>query len=72
LSSGLDLVRKSLGRHEIATVQTTSIDEAAGLIRNATLARLDSNAGHAVAADSSPQLADISSAIGDFLVKHAG
>src|SRR6267154_1099324 len=32
LSSGLDLVRKSLGRHEIATVQTTSIDEAAGLI----------------------------------------
>src|ERR1700720_4191996 len=33
LSSGLDLVRKSLGRHEIATVQTTSIDEAAGLIR---------------------------------------
>src|SRR3954454_17324193 len=32
LSSGLDLVRKSLGRHEIATVQTTSIDKAAGLI----------------------------------------
>lgn len=33
LSSGLDLVRKSLGKHEIATVQATSIDEAAGLIR---------------------------------------
>src|ERR1700756_2275695 len=33
LSSGLDLVRKSLGRHEIATVQTTSIDDGAGLIR---------------------------------------
>jgi hypothetical protein len=33
LSRGLDLVRKSLGRHEIATVQTTSIDDAAGLIR---------------------------------------
>ena len=33
---GLDLVRKSLGRHEIATVQTTSIDEAAGLIRLTT------------------------------------
>jgi ERF superfamily protein len=32
LSSGLDLIRKSLGRQEIATVQTTSIDEAAGLI----------------------------------------
>jgi ERF superfamily len=36
LSAGLDLVRKSLGRHEIATVQTTSIDEAAGLIRLTT------------------------------------
>jgi hypothetical protein len=37
LSSGLDLVRKSLGRHEIATVQTTSIDEGAGLIRLTTV-----------------------------------
>src|SRR5436305_10489767 len=36
LSIGLDLVRKSLGRHEIATVQTTSIDESAGLIRLTT------------------------------------
>ena len=36
LSAGLDLVRKSLGRHEIATVQTTSIDDAAGLIRLTT------------------------------------
>jgi len=36
LSSGLDLVRKSLGRHEIATVQTTSIDEKVGLIRLTT------------------------------------
>jgi hypothetical protein len=35
LSSGLDLVRKSLGRQEIATVQTTSIDE--GLIRLTTV-----------------------------------
>jgi hypothetical protein len=34
LSSGLDLVRKSLGRHEIATVQTTSIDD--GLIQLTT------------------------------------
>jgi len=33
LANGLDLVRKSLGRQEIATVQTTSIDEAAGLIK---------------------------------------
>lgn len=37
LSSGLDLVRKSLGRHEIATVQTTSIDDAVGLIRLTTV-----------------------------------
>lgn len=37
LSSGLDLVRRSLGRHEIATVQTTSIDDAAGLIRLTTV-----------------------------------
>ena len=36
MPAGLDLVRKSLGRHEIATVQTTSIDEAAGLIRLTT------------------------------------
>lgn len=33
----LDLVRKSLGRHEIATVQTTSIDDATGLIRLTTM-----------------------------------
>ena len=36
LANGLDLIRKCLGRHEIATVQTTSIDEAAGLIRLTT------------------------------------
>lgn len=36
LASGLELVRKSLGRHEIATVQTTSIDEPTGLIRLTT------------------------------------
>src|ERR1700733_1189247 len=32
LSIGLDIVRKALGKHEIATVQTTSIDKDAGLI----------------------------------------
>src|SRR3954469_10920618 len=37
LSTGLDLVRKSLGRHEIATVQTTAIDEEAGLVRLTTV-----------------------------------
>jgi len=31
LSSGLDLVRKCLGQHEIAAVQATSIDQATGL-----------------------------------------
>jgi hypothetical protein len=36
LSSGLDIVRKALGGHEIATVQTTAIDEEAGLIRLTT------------------------------------
>src|SRR3954468_8210566 len=37
LASGLDLVRKSLGQHEIATVQTTAIDEAVGLVRLMTV-----------------------------------
>ena len=32
LASGLDIVRKSLGQHEIATLQTTAIDEASGQI----------------------------------------
>ena len=37
LSNGLDIVRKALGRHEIATVQTTAIDNEAGLIRLTTI-----------------------------------
>src|SRR5437016_4146874 len=37
LSSGLDIVRKSLGKHEIATVQTTAIDAEAGLVRLTTV-----------------------------------
>jgi hypothetical protein len=32
LSSGLEIVRKTLGQHEIATVQTTAIDQAAGVV----------------------------------------
>ena len=36
LSSGLDLVRKCLGQHEIATVQTTAIDQDNNLIRLTT------------------------------------
>ena len=37
LSSGLDIVRKTLGQHEIATVQTTSIDQTAGIINLTTV-----------------------------------
>src|SRR6476619_3999124 len=37
LSSGLDIVRKSIGRHEIATIQTTAIDKDAGLVRLTTV-----------------------------------
>jgi hypothetical protein len=37
LSSGLEIVRKALGQHEIATVQTTTIDSETGLIRLTTV-----------------------------------
>jgi hypothetical protein len=37
LSSGLDIVRKTLGQHEIATVQTTAIDQTAGIINLTTM-----------------------------------
>jgi ERF superfamily len=37
LSSGLEIVRKVLGQHEIATVQTTSLDRAAGLVNLTTV-----------------------------------
>src|SRR5437763_3543333 len=37
LSSGLDIVRKGLGRHEIATIQATAIDKDAGLLRLTTV-----------------------------------
>jgi hypothetical protein len=37
LSSGLDIVRKTLSQHEIATVQTTSIDETAGIVLLSTV-----------------------------------
>src|SRR5262245_39311232 len=36
LSSGLDIVRKTLGQHEIATLQTTAIDLAAGMVNLTT------------------------------------
>ena len=43
--------------------------EAAALIPNATLVRLGGNAGHAVAAETSTQRADICSAISEFMVR---
>jgi hypothetical protein len=36
LSSGLDIVRKTLGQHEIATVQTTAIDQPTGMVNLTT------------------------------------
>jgi ERF superfamily len=49
LSTGLDIVRKTLGKHEIATVQTTAIDKDAGLIRLTTV--LAHSSGEWVASD---------------------
>src|SRR5712675_2308153 len=37
LASGLDIIRKSLGQQEIATVQTTTIDQSSGHIQLTTL-----------------------------------
>ena len=37
LSSGLDIVRKTLSQHEIATVQTTAIDQIAGIVNLTTV-----------------------------------
>ena len=37
LSDGLNIIHKTLGQHEIATLQSTSVDETAGLIRLKTL-----------------------------------
>jgi len=49
LSSGLDIVRKILGQHEIATVQTTSIDQAAGMVNLTTM--LAHSSGEWIASD---------------------
>jgi hypothetical protein len=37
LSSGLDIVRKTLGQHEIATIQTTAVDHTSGLVNLTTV-----------------------------------
>ena len=49
LSSGLDIMRKILGQHEIATVQTTSIDQTAGMVNLTTV--LAHSSGEWIASD---------------------
>jgi hypothetical protein len=49
LASGLEIVRKTLGQHEIATVQTTSIDQAAGVVNLTTV--LAHSSGEWIASD---------------------
>jgi hypothetical protein len=49
LSSGLDIVRKTLGQHEIATVQTTAIDQSAGIVNLTTV--LAHSSGEWIASD---------------------
>ena len=49
LSSGLDIVRKTLGHHEIATVQATAIDHATGIIN--VMTTLAHSSGEWIASD---------------------
>src|SRR5215471_14546098 len=49
LSSGLDIVRKTLGHHEIATVQTTAIDQTSGIVNLTTV--LAHSSGEWIASD---------------------
>jgi ERF superfamily len=49
LSSGLDIVRKALGQHEIATVQTTAIDQATQTVSLTTV--LAHSSGEWIASD---------------------
>ncbi len=49
LSSGLEIVRKTLGQHEIATVQTTALDQSAGIINLTTV--LAHSSGEWIASD---------------------
>jgi hypothetical protein len=49
LSSGLDIVRKTLGQHEIATLQTTAIDQTAGMVNLTTT--LAHSSGEWIASD---------------------
>jgi hypothetical protein len=49
LSRGLEIVRKTLGEHEIATVQTTAVDDAAGMVNLTTI--LAHSSGEWIASD---------------------
>src|SRR4051812_30606670 len=49
LSSGLDIVRKTLGQHQIATIQTTTVDQTAGMIHLTTT--LAHSSGEWIASD---------------------
>jgi hypothetical protein len=49
LASGLDIVREALGQHEIATIQTTAIDQASDQIRLTT--RLANTSGKWISSD---------------------
>ncbi|MGA8903367.1 ERF family protein [Bradyrhizobium sp.] len=49
LASGLDIVRTTLGQHEIATVQTTAIDQSAGVVSLTTV--LAHSSGEWIASD---------------------
>src|SRR5262249_50283613 len=49
LSSGLDIVRKTLSQQQIATVQTTAVDQAAGLVNLTTV--LAHSSGEWIASD---------------------
>jgi ERF superfamily len=49
LSSGLEIVRKTLGQQEIATVQTTAVDQAAGIVNLTTI--LAHSSGEWIASD---------------------
>jgi hypothetical protein len=61
LSSGLDIIRKSLGRHEIATIQATGIDKESGLLRLTTV--LAHSSGEWISSDWPVcQISDIASA----------
>jgi hypothetical protein len=50
LSSGLDIVRKTLGQHQIATVQTTAVDRTSGIVNLTTV--LAHSSGEWIASDS--------------------